>query len=300
VDQHDEQEFARYFAARRDAVRRSAYLLCGDWHRADDLAQTAFVALHRRWHKIRDRAALDAYVRRTVVRAVIDESRRPWRRERFTGEVPEVADTSAGTPEIGDRVATRTTLVAALRKVPPRQRAVLVLRDVLQWKAAEVGAAVGASTAAVNSLLQRAHAQLEAVGPKQDDAIAAPEDPETQDLLDRYIAAFEAYDIDQLVELFTAEAVWEMPPFDGWYVGPEAIGALSRDKCPAERAGDMRFLRTTANGQPAAAMYMRTPETGVHEAFQLHVLAISPGGVSHVVAFLDTTLFEKFGLPASL
>ena len=89
VDQRDEQEFAEYFVARRDAVRRSAYLLCGDWHRADDLAQTAFVALHRQWHKIRDRAALDAYVRRTVVRAVIDESRRPWRRERFTDEVPE-------------------------------------------------------------------------------------------------------------------------------------------------------------------------------------------------------------------
>src|SRR5882757_5383611 len=123
VEQRDEQDFAEYFAARRDAVRRSAYLLCGDWHRADDLAQTAFVALHRRWRKIRDRAALDAYVRRTVVRAVIDESRRPWRRERFTGDVPEIADTSGGTPEIGDAVATRTTLVAALHKVPPRQRA---------------------------------------------------------------------------------------------------------------------------------------------------------------------------------
>jgi DNA-directed RNA polymerase specialized sigma24 family protein len=81
VDQRDEQEFAEYFAARRDAVRRTAYMLCGDWHRADDLAQTAFVALHRRWQKIRDRAATDAYVRKTLVRATIDESRRPWRRE---------------------------------------------------------------------------------------------------------------------------------------------------------------------------------------------------------------------------
>src|ERR1700742_1920858 len=102
VDQRDEQEFAEYFVARREAVRRSAYLLCGDWHRADDLAQTAFVALHRRWLKIRDRGALDAYVRRSVVRAVIDESRRPWRRERFTGEVPDVADTTTGTPDVGD------------------------------------------------------------------------------------------------------------------------------------------------------------------------------------------------------
>ncbi|QUQ70246.1 SigE family RNA polymerase sigma factor [Kutzneria sp. CA-103260] len=125
MEQRDEQEFAEYFAARRDAVRRTAYLMCGDWHRADDLAQTAFVALHRRWHKIRDREALDAYVRRTVVRAVIDESRRPWRRERFTDQLPERPTTAA---EVGDEVATRHVLLDGLRKVPPRQRAVLVLR----------------------------------------------------------------------------------------------------------------------------------------------------------------------------
>src|SRR5262249_27752911 len=117
VDQRDEQEFAEYFVARREAVRRSAYLLCGDWHRADDLAQTAFVSLHRPWRKIRDRAALDAYVRRTLVRAVIDESRRPWRRERFTDEVPDVP---AGEPDVGDAVAIRSALLGALRKVPPR------------------------------------------------------------------------------------------------------------------------------------------------------------------------------------
>jgi RNA polymerase sigma-70 factor (sigma-E family) len=125
VEQREEQEFAEYFAARRDAVRRTAYLMCGDWHRADDLAQTAFVALHRKWNKIRDREALDAYVRRTVVRAVIDESRRPWRRERFTDQLP---DRPAATGEIGDAVATRHVLLDGLRKVPPRQRAVLVLR----------------------------------------------------------------------------------------------------------------------------------------------------------------------------
>lgn len=129
MEERDEQDFAEYFVARRDAVRRSAYLLCGDWHRADDLAQTAFVALHRRWRKIRDRGALDAYVRRTLVRAVIDESRRPWRRERFVDELPEVArpgDDGAG--EIGNAVATREALLGGLRRVPPRQRAVLVLR----------------------------------------------------------------------------------------------------------------------------------------------------------------------------
>ena len=125
MDQRDEQEFAEYFEARRDAVRRTAYMLCGDWHRADDLAQTAFVALHRRWRKVRDRGALDAYVRRTVVRAMIDESRRPWRRERFVEQTPEPAPVDA---EVGDTVATRSALLGGLKQVPPRQRAVLVLR----------------------------------------------------------------------------------------------------------------------------------------------------------------------------
>jgi RNA polymerase sigma-70 factor (sigma-E family) len=129
VEQRDEQEFAEYFAARRDAVRRTAFLLCGDWHRADDLAQTAFVALHRHWRKVRDKQALDAYVRRTLVRAVIDESRRPWRRERFVDAVPENGGEPAnGTDVLGDGVATRQTLLSGLRRVPPRQRAVLVLR----------------------------------------------------------------------------------------------------------------------------------------------------------------------------
>lgn len=119
-----EQAFEEYFRARRDAVRRTAYLLCGDWHRADDHAQTAFVALHRHWRRIRDRGALDSWMRRTLVRVVVDESRRPWRRERST-LVPELAPPVA---DGSDAVATRHALVQGLRSVPPRQRAVLVLR----------------------------------------------------------------------------------------------------------------------------------------------------------------------------
>jgi RNA polymerase sigma-70 factor (sigma-E family) len=162
VDQRDEQEFAEYFVARREAVRRSAYLLCGDWHRADDLAQTAFVALHRRWHKIRDRGALDAYVRRTVVRAVIDESRRPWRRERFTGEVPEVPDTATGAPDVGDAVATRSALLGALRKVPPRQRAVLVLRFLEGLDVSGAATVLGCTEGTVKSQTARGLATLRA------------------------------------------------------------------------------------------------------------------------------------------
>jgi RNA polymerase sigma-70 factor (ECF subfamily) len=202
---------------------------------------------------------------------------------------------------VGSRESIRLAFVAALQHLSPRQRAVLILRDVLQWRAAEVGDAIGASTAAVNSLLQRARAQLDAVGPSRDDPPSTPDSTEARDQLARYISAFEDYDIERLADMFTSEAIWEMPPFVGWYQGGPAIVELIHQKCPAEEAGDMRLLPLTANGQPAAAMYMRLPETaGRHVPFQLHVLDVSPSGVSHVVAFLDTRLFAKFGLPEAL
>lgn len=143
------EEFAAYFRARRDAVRRTAFLLCGDWHRADDHAQAAFVALHRHWRRIRDREALDGWMRRTLVRAVVDESRRPWRRER-SAPVPE-----RGIADRTDSVATREALVQGLRSVPARQRAVLVLRFFDGLDVAETAEVMRCSTGTVKS--QTAH-----------------------------------------------------------------------------------------------------------------------------------------------
>ncbi|GAA4538847.1 SigE family RNA polymerase sigma factor [Amycolatopsis samaneae] len=160
MDQRDEQEFAEYFAARRDAVRRTAYMLCGDWHRADDLAQTAFVALHRRWKKIRDRGATDAYLRKTLVRASIDESRRPWRRERQTDELPEPVPDGPG---LAERVATREDLLAALREVPPKQRAVLVMRFFEGLDVSAAARALGCSEGNVKSQTARGLANLKQV-----------------------------------------------------------------------------------------------------------------------------------------
>jgi RNA polymerase sigma-70 factor (sigma-E family) len=151
VDEAAEQAFEEYFRNRREAVRRNAYLLCGDWHRADDLAQTAFVALHRKWDTIREPAAVDAYLRRTLVRAMIDETRRPWRRERAVPEPPE--PTAADGPT--DRVATRHTLVDALRQLPPRQRAVLVLRFLEGMDVAATARVMGCREGTVKS--QTAH-----------------------------------------------------------------------------------------------------------------------------------------------
>lgn len=159
MDRRDEQEFAEYFARRRDAVRRTAYLLCGDWHRADDLAQTAFVAVHRRWTKIRDRAALDAYVRRTLVRAAIDESRRPWRREHAVETLPEAPGGEEG---LDDRVATREDLLVALAQVPPRQRAVLVLRYLEGLDVSAAAKALGCTEGTVKSQTARGLVALRA------------------------------------------------------------------------------------------------------------------------------------------
>jgi RNA polymerase sigma-70 factor, ECF subfamily len=298
------------------------YRMTGSLHDAEDLVQDTYLRAWKAYDKFEGKSSVRTWLHRiatnTCLTALEGRQRRPLptglgapssepsdelvvRNEiTWLEPLPDAVGEDPKDPSVivGSRESVRLAFVAALQHLSPRQRAVLVLRDVLQWKAAEVATALETTTAAVNSLLQRARAQLDEVGPSQDDKIAAPDTPEARDLLDRYIAAFEAYDIDRLVELFTADAVWEMPPFDSWYVGPEAIGQLSREKCPAEKAGDMKLLRTTANGQPAAAMYMRNG--GKHLPFQLHVLDIKPGGVSHVVAFLDTSVFAKFGLPESL
>ncbi|CAN5404923.1 sigma-70 family RNA polymerase sigma factor [soil metagenome] len=298
------------------------YRMTGSLHDAEDLVQDTYLRAWKAYDKFEGKSSVRTWLHRiatnTCLTALEGRQRRPLptglgapssepsdelvvRNEiTWLEPLPDAVGEDPKDPSVivGSRESVRLAFVAALQHLSPRQRAVLVLRDVLQWKAAEVATALDTTTAAVNSLLQRARAQLDEVGPSQDDKIAAPDTPEARDLLDRYIAAFEAYDIDRLVELFTADAVWEMPPFDSWYVGPEAIGQLSREKCPAEKAGDMKLLRTTANGQPAAAMYMRNGDK--HLPFQLHVLDIKPGGVSHVVAFLDTSVFAKFGLPESL
>jgi RNA polymerase sigma-70 factor (ECF subfamily) len=297
------------------------YRMTGSLHDAEDLVQETYLRAWKSYKGFQGKSSVRTWLYRIATNTCLTALDSRQRRPLPTGLGAPSSDPAAELAErtevawleplpdqhddpadpsviVGSRESVRLAFVAALQHLSPRQRAVLVLRDVLQWKAAEVGAAIGASTAAVNSLLQRARAQLDAVGPSEDDQLQAPESPETQDLLARYIAAFEAYDIDALVEMFTNEAIWEMPPYVGWYQTPQTIGMLIKLNCPAEEAGDMRLIPTTANGQPAAGLYMR--EGDKHVAFQLHVLDVTPDGVSHVVAFLDTSLFEKFGLPASL
>ena len=295
--------------------------MTGSLHDAEDLVQETYLRAWKAYSGFQGKSSLRTWLYRIATNTCLTSLQGRQRRPLPSGlggpsadptdelverhevpwlePLPDTHDDDADPSVIvGGRESVRLAFIAALQHLSPRQRAVLVLRDVLQWKAAEVADAIGASTAAVNSLLQRARAQLDAVGPSADDALTAVDSSETKDRLARYIAAFENYDIDSLVKMFTAEAVWEMPPFDSWYRGPQAIGSLIHLQCPAQRPGDMRLIPVMANGQPAAAMYMR--EGDKHLPFQLHVIDFTGGGVSRVVAFLDTTLFAKFGLPEEL
>ena len=147
----EDAEFAAYVSTRRDQVRRTAYLLCGDWHRADDLTQIAFVKLYGAWGRIRDRGALDAYVRSCLVRATVDESRRPWRRERAVDAVPD----TAGPTDIASAIVDSQMLRRALDDVPSGQRAVLVLRYFEGLDVAETAAALGCSEGNVKSQTAR-------------------------------------------------------------------------------------------------------------------------------------------------
>jgi RNA polymerase sigma-70 factor (ECF subfamily) len=196
--------------------------------------------------------------------------------------------------EVVDRESVRLAFVAALQHLTPTQRAVLILRDVLAWHANEVAELLELSVAAVNSSLQRARAQVHKL-----DAQAATEpldDARAKELLAGYVAAFENYDVPRIVELLSADAIWEMPPFLGWYSGAEAIGQLIRLNCPAQGPGDQVMVPVGANGQPAFGLYMRQPD-GTYAAFQLQVLTLGADHVARVAVFFDLSLFDRFGLP---
>lgn len=295
--------------------------MTGSLHDAEDLVQETFLRAWKAYDRFEGKSSVRTWLHRIATNTCLSALEGRQRRPLPTGlgtvsadptaelversEVPWLeplpgypSDPSDPAEIVGSRESVRLAFIAALQYLSPRQQAVLVLRDVLGWNAAEVATAIGTTTPAVNSLLQRARVQLAAVGPSADDRLAPPDSVEARDRLARYIAAFEAYDIDALVELFTSEAIWEMPPYVGWYQGQQAIATLIRQQCPAGAPGDMRLIPLVANGQPAAAMYMR--QGNQHLPFQLDVLDMSLAGVSHVVAFFDTTLFAKFGLPAVL
>jgi RNA polymerase sigma-70 factor (ECF subfamily) len=189
------------------------------------------------------------------------------------------------------RESVRLAFIAALQHLAPRQRAVLILRDVLRWRAAEVASLLDTSADAVNSALRRARATLATI-----DRDSAPRQPAAADreLLAAYVSAFEHHDVDALVALLHDDAVLEMPPFELWMQGPDDI---QRWLLAVDAFGQELFTPVNANGSPAVAVYRPPTPGGQPTAFSIQVLESIAGRISAIHVFLDPALFDLFGLP---
>jgi RNA polymerase sigma-70 factor (ECF subfamily) len=207
-----------------------------------------------------------------------------------------VLDGSAADPAavVMSRDSMRLALIAALQYLPGRQRAVLILRDVLGWPAADVADLLGTSTAAVNSALQRARQQLRRAAPEPDH-LTEPDAAAERTLLNRYATAFERADVAALTDLLARDATFEMPPIVTWFAGREDIVAFLSARVLTE-PGRFRLIPVAANGQPGFGTYMRD-ESGRLRAHGIQVLTMEHGLIRGVVSFNDPALLAAFGLP---
>ncbi|MFI9421239.1 sigma-70 family RNA polymerase sigma factor [Streptomyces werraensis] len=194
----------------------------------------------------------------------------------------------------------RLAFMAALQRLPAKQRAVLILREVLAWKASEVAELLGTSVASVNSALQRARATLaERREPGADAAVADPLDEDQKKLLDRYVAAFEGYDMSALTALLHEDAIMTMPPFDLWLTGADDITGFMTTMGAA--CAHSKLLPVEVNGLPGFAQYKPDPENGGYTPWAVQALEISDGRITGFHCFLDTQRwFPLFGLPLRL
>ncbi|HYI46639.1 MAG TPA: sigma-70 family RNA polymerase sigma factor [Actinomycetota bacterium] len=299
-----------------------SYRMLGSTFEAEDAVQETLLRAWRSYEGFEGRAALRSWLYRIATNVCLDMLNGRERRARpMDLQPPQSADTPLPDalsedrwlqpipdgrvlPESGDpaevaveRDTIRLAFVAALQHLPPKQRAVLVLREVLRWKAAEVAELLDTTVQSVNSALQRARAALEERDVNETDP-AKPMDEEQQALLARYVDAFERYDMDSLTSLLHEDATWSMPPYDLWLQTHEDI----RKWCMGTGIGckDSRLIPTVANGAPAFGQYKPSPEGGL-EPWSLQVLEISNGEIVGISFFLDTAgLFPMFGLPERL
>jgi RNA polymerase sigma-70 factor (ECF subfamily) len=313
-------EFARLADPYRNELLAHCYRMLGSVHDAEDQVQETLLRAWRAYGDFEGRSSVRTWLYRiatnTCLRALETRSRRPLPSglgqpaDDPDGPVPVAhldvpwlqpfpdALTARGADDpaavVTTRASTRLALIAALQYLPPRQRAVLILRDVLDWHAAEAAALLGMSTAAANSALQRARAQIANLTPAEDD-IVEPADPKVKELLAGYAAAFETADVARLTKLLRADAVLEMPPMAVWFAGRDRVSRFLRRRVLI-RSGEFALRPLRANGQPAFAAYMRDAG-GKFEAHAIQVLTVTSGGISRIVSFNDGGLFPAFGLP---
>ena len=314
-----EQQLEQY----RRELTGYCYRMLGASFEAEDAVQETMLRAWRNLERFEGRSALKSWLYRIATNVCMDMLNGRKRRARpmeltdvgtpdsTLNTLPEVSwlepipdarvlsHSSDGDPaEVAQAQETlRLAFVATLQHLPARQRAVLILREVLRWSAAETAELLDTSVASVNSALQRARATIGDTAPTPDDATAALDTADAE-LLDRYVAAFEAYDMDSLVALLHEDATLSMPPFDLWLRGPEHIVAWNLG--PGHGCRGSKLIATSANGgMPAFGQYRPSGPGGSFEPWALQVIEHSNGRITGLNAFLDTArLFPLFGLPA--
>ncbi|CAN5717413.1 sigma-70 family RNA polymerase sigma factor [soil metagenome] len=295
------------------------YRMLGSVFEAEDAVQETMVRAWRSLDGFEGRSSVRSWLYRIATNVCLDLLRGRQRRavamdlgpsstaDSFTGRsLPEhawvtplpdariLADDGDPAEVAASKETVRLAFVVALQHLPARQRAVLILREVLRWQASEVAELLDTSVASVNSALQRARATLSS---RDIGAAPVPTDADQQSLLARYVDAFERYDIDSLVTLLHEEAVMSMPPYDFWLRGPLQMGRWFLGEGSVCR--DSRLLATAANGGAAFGSY-HSDGHGGHLPWSIQLIEVAGDRIVGHHNFLDTNLFAAFGLPARL
>jgi RNA polymerase sigma-70 factor (ECF subfamily) len=319
----DEEAFRELTDPYRGELQLHCYRILGSVQDAEDLLQETLLAAWRGLEHFEGRSSLRAWLYRIAtnrcLNALRDSARRPRELEAMVDPpaptrriepvwlepYPDVLldalpDTSAG-PEgrYETREAVALAFVTALQHLPPRQRAVLVLRDVLAFRTAEVAEMLEASEGAVKGALQRARATLEALPAGRPDRSPLPHSPRERELVGRFAEAVESGDIDSVVSLLTHDARITMPPQPLEYQGHAAIAGFLDERARL-RGRPLRLVPTRANGQPAFGCYLPAEQAAIARPYGLMVLTLEGDRVSAITWFADTGVLAHFGLPRAL
>jgi RNA polymerase sigma-70 factor (ECF subfamily) len=292
----DEQAFALLIEPHRRALHLHCYRLLGSLHDADDALQETMLRAWKSSERYEPRAQLTTWLHTIATNVCLTAIAR--RRARPAELTEDLEHLQPYPDRLLDDLVTRETVelafIIAIQLLPPKQRAVLILRDVLSWSAKETAEALGDSIAAVTSALQRARTTMSGT----DRRVSAPDVREGA-LVKRFMTAWEAVDVDGLVALLTEDAVMTMPPERMRFEGARAIGDFFRTVPQGGRLDELTLVPTSVNRQPALAAYARV-DGGTHRPYGLMALEIEGDRIAAIVGFPGPWLFEQCGLPPEL